>query len=227
MALDKDLSNRLLKLFNYLKDMREINSQRDFCTKMGLSDAFFTEIKMGRSGISPDKLQNIQEEYKIYQEWLIKGGYPPFEINTSIVSDSNEEYEKNSSRKPIPLIPISAMAGFYNGSMQVLIHDCEHYVIPAFEDADFLINVKGDSMVPKYSSGDIVACKKLPIDTFFQWNKVYVLDTDQGALIKRIKKGLSTNSITVLSENVLYESFELDRKSIYNIALVLGVIRFE
>ena len=40
-------------------------------------------------------------------------------------------------------------------------------------------------MQPKYNSGDLVACRVVPLGTFFQWNKVYVLDTEQGALIKR------------------------------------------
>jgi phage repressor protein C with HTH and peptisase S24 domain len=82
-------------------------------------------------------------------------------------------------------------------------------------------------MYPKYSSGDIVACKRLPIDTFFQWNKVYVLDTDQGALIKRVSKANKPDLILIVSENIKYEPFELNRSQIYNIALVLGVIRLE
>jgi phage repressor protein C with HTH and peptisase S24 domain len=127
----------------------------------------------------------------------------------------------------IPLIPLGAMAGFGVGDTQVMDYECERYVVPAFREAEFLIPVKGSSMYPKYSSGDIVACKKLPVDTFFQWSKVYVLDTEQGALIKRIKRGSDDEHLMIVSENEKYEPFELHRSSIRAVALVVGVIRLE
>ena len=83
-------------------------------------------------------------------------------------------------------------------------------------------------MQPKYYSGDIIACKNLPLsDIFFQWGKVYVIDTDQGALIKKVEQGNSDDTITLVSENPTYKPFEVPRQSIYHISLVLGVIRAE
>lgn len=125
------------------------------------------------------------------------------------------------------LIPIEAMAGFSNGDVAVMSYESERFVIPTFKGADFLIAVKGSSMYPKYNSGDIVACKKMPLDTFFQWNKVYVLDTIQGALIKRVKKGIDEQHVLIVSDNPAYEPFDLHRSEIRALALVLGVIRLE
>lgn len=128
----------------------------------------------------------------------------------------------------IPLIPIEAMAGYGIGDTQVLEHECDRYVVPVFKDAEFLIQVKGSSMIPKYNSGDIVACRKLPLDgLFFQWNKVYVLDTIQGALIKRVKAGSDANHLLIVSDNERYEPFELHISQIRSIAIVIGVIRLE
>ena len=128
----------------------------------------------------------------------------------------------------IPLIPIDAAAGFGSGEFQIMGHECERYVVPMFKGADFLIQVKGSSMIPKYNSGDVVACKKIPLqDIFFQWNKVYVLDTNQGALIKRIKKGSDDDHILIVSENTKYDEFQLHKQQIHGIALVVGVIRLE
>lgn len=137
-------------------------------------------------------------------------------------------YDPISQPEGIPLLPISAMAGAFTGDMSVLEYECERYVIPAFRGADFLIPVKGSSMYPKYSSGDLVACKRVPAsDLFFQWNKVYVLDTDQGALIKRICPGSSDDTVTIVSDNKDYTPFELRRSQIRAVALVVGVIRLE
>lgn len=134
----------------------------------------------------------------------------------------------NESNEGIPLIPINAMAGAFTGDQSVMEYECDRYIIPSFKGADFLIGVKGSSMYPRYNSGDIVACKRLDIhDLFFQWNKVYVLDTDQGALIKRVKPGSDKEHILIVSDNKDYEPFELAIDHIYHIALVVGIIRVE
>lgn len=128
----------------------------------------------------------------------------------------------------IPLIPIEAMAGVLSGnSAQVMEQECEHYNIPMFKGAEFLIRISGDSMQPKYYSGDIVACKRLPLDTFFQWNKVYVVDSEQGVIIKRVRRGSDDRHIVFVSDNTAYEPFELPLEKIYSIALVVGVVRAE
>ena len=144
-----------------------------------------------------------------------------------LVTEENAIYKSNTG---IPLIPIDAMAGFGTGAVQVMHYDTSKYVVPEFAElnVDFMIRVKGSSMVPKYNSGDLVACKKLVItDIFFQWNKVYVLDTEQGALIKRVKKGSRDNYILLISDNKNYDPFELHLSKIFAVALVVGVIRLE
>lgn len=133
-----------------------------------------------------------------------------------------ERFTYPEDYKGIPLIPIDAMACFGNGEFQIMNYETSMYRVPKFEElnTDFMIKVKGSSMYPKYSSGDTVACKKLNLSNiFFQWNKVYVLDTEQGALIKRIK--------LLVSENPNYEPFELHLSQVYAVAIVIGVIRME
>ena len=120
------------------------------------------------------------------------------------------------------------MAGALTDEQAVLEYECERYVVPIFKGADFLISVRGSSMYPKYSSGDIVVCKRIPMtDLFFQWNKVYVLDTKQGALIKRIKPGKDQKHVLIVSDNEKYEPFELPYTALNAVAIVIGVIRLE
>lgn len=131
-------------------------------------------------------------------------------------------------QKGIPLIPVDAMAGALTNEQTVFEYECERYVVPVFKGADFLIPVKGSSMYPKYSSGDIVACQRVPMSgLFFQWNKAYVIDTDQGVLIKRIKPGSSPDSVLIVSDNEKYDPFELPVTAIHAVSLVIGVIRLE
>ena len=128
----------------------------------------------------------------------------------------------------IPLIPFSAMAGALRGEIQVCEYECEHYIVPEFKTANFLITINGDSMLPTYKSGDIVACQREAMTSvFFQWNRPYVLDTAQGAILKRIRPGSDKEHILIVSDNPAYNPFELPLSEIYSVALVVGFIRLE
>lgn len=122
-------------------------------------------------------------------------------------------------------MPVEAMAGFFTGEVSVLENDCERVDIPGLK-ADFVVPVKGDSMEPKYFSGDWVACQAVYLsDLFFQWGKVYVIDTDQGVLLKKVKKGATPNSIKLISENPEYDTIEVSLSAIHHIALVKCLVR--
>lgn len=149
-------------------------------------------------------------------------------------AEENSEYSSRIQKLPegsmegIPLIPTSAMAGAFTSDISFMEYECEHYFIPDFKGADFLIRVKGDSMQPTYYSGDLVACQKIPMnDIFFQWNKTYVLDTNQGAIIKRVLPGKDDDHICIVSDNTKYPPFELEKSYLHAIALVRGIIRLE
>lgn len=170
-------------------------------------------------------LSKIIEIYPdINATWLLTGEGTMLQSETDVQVAAAEPTAVGG----IPLIPIEAMAGVLSGnSAQVLEQECEHYNIPMFKGAEFLIRISGDSMQPKYYSGDIVACKRLPLDTFFQWNRVYVVDSEQGVIIKRVRRGSDDRHIVFVSDNTAYEPFELPLEKIYSIALVVGVVRAE
>ncbi|ATA75260.1 S24 family peptidase [Capnocytophaga sp. H2931] len=196
------------------------------------SDADFARfLEIPPQNLSKWKSRNTYDVELLYTkcpelnpEWLLIGKEPMLKSEQNLPVATYTE----SLNEGIPLIPLDAMAGVGSGEISVLELDCERYVIPMFKGADYLIPVKGSSMYPKYNSGDVVACKKLSLqDIFFQWNKVYVLDTEQGALIKRVCKSSDDEHITLVSENPKYEPFELHKSQIYAVALVVGVVRLE
>lgn len=204
--------------------------------------------------ISPNKSFNLDnlifEIPEFSREWLFEGIGKPFkgenedfyiaQIQDRMFKIDQKTFVKEMEEgfpvaipatqpgEGIPLIPIEAMAGALTSDQTVLEYECERYVVPMFKGADFLIPVKGSSMYPKYSSGDIVACQRVSMsDLFFQWNKVYVIDTNQGALIKRIKPGSDKDHVLIVSDNEKYDPFELPFSAIHAVALVIGVIRLE
>lgn len=204
-----------------------------FERSIGMANASFGKSLKNKGAIGTDKLEKILSIYsEISPVWLMTGeGNMLNTPNTPPINKRPTElatYAPEGSQEGIPLIPLSAMAGAFTEDTQVMEYECERYVIPAFKGADFLIQVKGDSMQPTYYSGDLVACQRIPLgDLFFQWNKTYVLDTAQGPLIKRIRQGSDNDHILIVSDNPAYAPFELSRAQFHGVALVRGLVRLE
>lgn len=222
----------MIDFFSRLDNYMKINGLNDnkLTIETGISNGLIGKARK-RGSLSQENISKILERYpELDANWLFTGIGEMIKTNTiSIVNEPKSIYNKTSTtpQKGIPLIPIEAMAGYTTGSMQIMEYDTERFVVPTFKGADYLIGVRGSSMYPKYNSGDIVACKHLNLDTFFQWNKVYVIDTIQGALIKRVCKGSTDESVLIVSDNPKFEPFELHRSEINAIAIVMGVIRLE
>ncbi len=137
----------------------------------------------------------------------------------------------SSAINGIPLVSATAIGGFGNFEFSIQASDVKGtYVVPKFQDKkiDFMIEVTGSSMYPKYNSGDVVACRIIRESQFIQWNKVHVVATrEQGILVKRLKPSANKDCILAVSDNRNYDPFEIPLAEIEGLALVVGVIRLE
>lgn len=232
----------------FISRVREIEatgvSQADIAKKIGVMPQYLTPILSGKRNASEKLILKLCNSFGINPNDLYALIKKPIGLMTDeeIAAQDKEIAEgkwnvatappqAKPSEQPnegIPLIPLDAMAGAALGELQIMEYECERYVVPMFRGAEYLIPVKGDSMQPKYTSGDVVACKNIPLnDLFFEWNRPYVIDTKLGAMIKRIRKGKDDDHVLVVSENTDYEPFELHKSQINAVALVVGVIRLE
>lgn len=203
----------------------EINGINDnqITVAAGLSNGLIGKAKAGGKGMTAPNIEKILCAYpQLSPEWLLTGA-------GEMLKDTREKIDavqSNDKKNGIPLIPIEAMAGFLSGEVLDCERDCETLRIPGMK-ADFVVPVSGDSMEPKYYSGDLVACQIVNLsDIFFQWGKVYVIDTDQGVLIKKVKRSNRDGHITLVSENPDYDDIDLPCSHIYHISLVKAIVRF-
>ena len=200
-----------------------------FEQEAGLSNGYVNSI---RKGIGNEKLLLILRAFpEIRRDWLLFGEGEMLSTDNAAPVEETAEHSQLIPAPPgkgIPLIPLPAMAGFLKGEADIDRNDIEWYYVPAFSDCTFLIRVKGDSMFPRYLSGDIVACREVhDTGTFFQWGKAYVLDTDQGVVLKRVRRSERPDHILCVSDNPDYEPFDVPVTSIYHLAIVRGLIREE
>lgn len=217
------------RILQFIETMNITKSE--FCKKTNISYANLKGISLKSEfgGTQIAEILSIFEE--ISPEWLLTGRGEMLRKGTS--SDHIREVTKMVSVKAgegIPLIPIEAVAGWNGVDHEgVTLSDCKNYYIPDLVSAgaDYLIRVSGSSMYPKYSSGDILACKKINEVTFFQWGKIYVIDSAQGAMVKRILPSEKDNCVVCKSDNDKYPPFELPKTEIRSLSIVIGAIRLE
>lgn len=210
----EDFKNRLLAFIeSHCKT--SIRAFEEYC---GLTNGTVSSVK--KKGPGADIVQKISYAYpELDLNWLFTG------IGTMVKTKRNDATPENATR--LPLIPIEAFAGpglpTYEDER---IED--FYTVSEFKNSDFLIRVKGDSMVPRYNGGDIVACKRVKDVYFLQWNRAYVICTEsQGVMIKRVQPSEKEGCIKCVSDNEKYAPFDVPMNDIVQIALVNGAITLD
>ncbi|MCL7989323.1 hypothetical protein M8998_15335 [Sphingobacterium sp. lm-10] len=224
--ISTNIKDRILKI----ADIKQLNKDK-FIESLNQKYSNYRGLSK-KSSPSADVIAEISTKHPdINIEWVLTGQGEM--LRPSALQEAARNYQKSTKEVEfaVPLISITAMAIFENNLGQTpMPSGMEKYVIPEFKESniEFLVRMKGDSMQPKYYSGDLLGCRRLPIDAFFQWNRVYVLDTTQGPLIQRVQQSTNPGYLTCVSDNEAYQTFELNFETdVKALAIVLGAIRLE
>ena len=198
----------------------------------GLSQSLLNQARKGKSDLGTKTIDKILNTYQdLSRTWLLTGEGEMLKHDVTEQNSSTGTALTKPTTNSIPLVTQSAVAGF--GSMDFDIKEVDvkaYYVIPKFNHCkvDFMIEISGSSMYPKYNSGDVVACTILHERSFIQWNKCHIIATrEQGILCKRLRPSQIEGCITAVSDNENYPPFDIPVTEITGIALVVGVIRLE
>lgn len=202
--------------------IKDILDQRSITLK-----AFSTEIGMSESGLKRIIKQNstrIQTVELIAEALNIPVGYL---FGDDPMSEKHQAAARRL-RDKLPHIPVSAQAGSLAGySNGVTDDECDLLdVIPALGTYDYTIDVKGDSMLPEYHSGDVVACRLIRDLSDLKFGKIYVLDTAQGVVMKKLEENpANPDTFLCVSLNSLYQPFVLPKEELFSASRVVGVIK--
>jgi phage repressor protein C with HTH and peptisase S24 domain len=194
-------------------------SQATFEKSCGLSNGYVNNIRVS---ISDKTLQKIALCYpEINPVWLKMG---KGEMLTS--DNTTSSVCVIPQCETLPVIPMSARGSrFDNFLVNIMNEECERILSP-IRGGDFVITVTGDSMAPDYPNGSQLIVKKIVDDTFIEWGKVYVLDTINGVLIKRVLKGPKPSILrcSSYSEDPSFAPFNVRMCDVYGIYRVIMLI---
>lgn len=133
---------------------------------------------------------------------------------------------ESSTADSILVIPTGARAGTIADFCDAVHeYDCERIISPV-KGADFAMQVAGDSMSPEYPNGSQIIVKKINAAAFVEWGKVYVLDTENGPIIKVVRRTPDPEVVECVSLNPAYQSFTINTSFIrgwYRVIMVLAL----
>ena len=197
---------RFESYFSILRARGIIKTQGDLATLIGVSNKSISAAKNGNETYLTESLLSKIDAA----------------VNYYTAPATSEELE----REMIPVLPTDARAGtLAEFSDSIELYNCERMVSP-IRGADFAMQVTGDSMSPEYPSGSVIICKKINEKAFIEWGKVFVLDTDNGAVIKSVRKTENDNEVECVSLNPAYQPFRIDTQYIngwYRVLMVLSL----
>lgn len=191
-------------LFEQIRSAGLARTQRDFAALLGINEKGFSAAMNGNEKYLTDSL--VSKVTKFYEE--------------------NVQSASASQSQTLPVIPTEAMAGTL-GEFADSIHeyDCERMISP-IKGADYAIKVCGDSMTPEIPNGSQILIKKILEEQFVEWGKIFCLDTQNGAIIKKVFPTKDPEVIECRSVNPEFPPFQINVKYIngwYRVLMVLSM----
>jgi phage repressor protein C with HTH and peptisase S24 domain len=194
------------EVFEHLRFKGVVKSQKEFAKLIGTSENSISRALKGDEAYLTDSLlSKVDAVQKFYDD-----------------KPTNEEIDQEM----VLVIPTGARAGtLADFATSISAYDCERMVTP-IKGADYAIQVTGDSMSPEYPSGSMILIKRINEKAFVEWGKTYVLDTENGAVIKTIRRTDNPDVIECVSLNPAYQPFTMETRYIngwYRVLMVLAL----
>lgn len=200
--------------------------QAEICGILGIAQPYVSSIERGKRPLNQEK---VDELYKHYGDKIT----PYIRERIVVISSSPPEGKSDKTRQneredcsEIPLFPVSSEGGALKDFNLEIRNTAVEYMITPTKKADLAITVAGDDMSPEYPSGTKVVIKKIDENAFIQWGKVFVLDTINGVILKRLMPSKDPDVLICESINEKYPPFEVRRQDvngIYRVLMALSV----
>lgn len=206
--MEETVKDRLTKFRQYKK-----LGQGKFEKLSGLSNGYLTQL---RKAPGSEKLQRILCAFPdLNRTWLLTGE------GEMLTGDQTIQSSTESDIHLIPLLPVSAQGGSFNDFVvSIKESSCEKIISP-IKGADYAMSVSGESMAPEYPSGSQILIKRIDEKAFIDWGRVYVLDTCNGTVIKRLFPSDTADKVLCKSINPEFPPFEVSLSDVYAVYRVL------
>lgn len=219
-----DKLERLNKCYTYIRSTGAIHTKKEFAETIGLAPTHLSSaFKGNKSRLTDGLMSSIAAAYpEISSDWLLTGN------GSMLRSESEPDEIAPAGVHTVPLVPVEVFAGPIQRYIVdgVREKDCRKVVTPV-SGAELAIPVSGDSMSPDIPDGSTLFLARINDAAFIPWGNVMVLDTENGAVVKRIYPSKnSRDAVEARSINPEYPPFDVPKESIRGIYRVLAQSKF-
>ncbi len=215
------ISLRISRIINELFGQ----NKSEFARVIGIGESNVRSYLRG-SIPKADVLEKIATSAAINCEWLLtgKGEMLKQECSTSIVPAGTID-----STQLVPLYDLgmtTEIKGRFIGDGQRPI---EHIYIPNLSKCDGAVLVRGNSMAPYLSAGDIILFKHVKTEGIV-WGEIYLLafsiDGNNYVGVRQLKKSDNKGWVTLSNYNHEYKPQDIPLEAIRSLALVKAGVKY-
>ncbi len=222
-----DKGKRIAKMRKFLE-----LTQTQLATILETTQNIVSQIENGKYQLTEHQLDCLANKIYASRDWILYGDGQMFTQNTipefeftrtqldKIISNSNAV-----SSDSVPFID-KPIEGIYNPD------DCQkpQYMVdyPPFNDCSFYRPMYGDSMSPKFKSGDVIACKKIASIEHIMYGEIYLCKYRSGSTmfetLRTIRRCDNPRLLILVPLNPNYDSTTIPKESIEELYIVKGKI---
>lgn len=185
--------------------------------KLGLTQLDFAK----KIGVSRDTVINYEKGETIPASKI--------EMLNNLLSDK----ENNNHSKPekiynegVPIYDVDFSAGFVQMFKEGIPTVLGYLNIPEVKGSDYIVRVKGDSMLGIMNDGDWVGIKRISDLEVINFGTPYAIVTQDLQLLKYLFKSSLPGNLLLKSENTKHPEFDLPIKKILELYIITAVLPF-
>ena len=186
-------------------------SRADISKHLEMGEMSYGKIERGEVSINLEKLYKIAEIFQMEAEDILTFG-----------KETNQT--KLSKKGNITYVPVKAQAGYLSELLDDIHNsDCINFDLPFFRGSNlYMLDVEGDSMNPTVNHGDYAVVRKIENQEDIKYGLPYVVESEDGRVMKRIYSNDNNDRITLKSDNEVYEPYSVSKESVLSVWEVKG-----
>lgn len=197
-------------------------TQREFAERLGISQGAVSQLISGRTTLSYETLQRVQQAYKVNLNWLVTGQGEPFGTGSGSVPATTQAPASpilavtvdQHDNPNIVMVPVKAQAGYVANRLEPnYLRELPAFNLPMdrFKQGTYRgFEVAGDSMEPGLFQGDLLICSYVEDARYLRDMNLYVFVTPGDVLVKRVRNLLKQEGrLELLSDNTFYPPIDL------------------
>lgn len=203
--------------FKYLRKLRGW-TQETFAAKLDIKRSLIGAYEENRAEPRLDTIEKVCKIFKLSLEELLLQDLGAVKATTYL--DKRRQLKLDQESQEIAFVPVKAAAGYLAGYADPdFVDELNTFTLPMLAPGYYrAFEIVGDSMLPT-PSGSVIVGQKVERADDIKSNNTYILvSRNDGIVYKRImKNNRLKNKVTLISDNPLYEPYNIETNEIIEI----------